>query len=190
MAAARGHFNLTARTVPESHQHSAWHSPVPYLFGGLAAMLGLVGFALLILACSYWKLSGHFDARNDSEDSLQQNQWDLEASAKEEGADRGGSEMKDKVFEEKIVVIVAGRANNMFLATPVSYPSSSNCSTSSSSSCSTRLSCFEESVCGSVGDKREKSAVGQAEIGSKHGESHQVDSSGELENQDGFDQRS
>ncbi|KAL6567841.1 hypothetical protein OROGR_001509 [Orobanche gracilis] len=41
-----------------SVQRSQWHSPVPYLFGGLAAMLGLIAFALLILACSYWKLSG------------------------------------------------------------------------------------------------------------------------------------
>lgn len=181
MAAARGHFNLTARTLPEPHQHLASHSPVPYLFGGLAVMLGLVAFALLILACSYWKLSGHFDARNDGGSS--QNQRDLEASAEEEeeGADRCG-EKKEKVFEEKIVVIVAGRANTMFLATPIFSPSSSNCST--------RLSCFEKSECGSVGDKREKLAVGEAEIASKHGESAQVDHSRELENQDGSDQRS
>ncbi|XP_010497820.1 PREDICTED: protein GLUTAMINE DUMPER 2, partial [Camelina sativa] len=38
--------------------HSPWHSPVPYLFGGLAAMLALISLALLILACSYWRLSG------------------------------------------------------------------------------------------------------------------------------------
>ncbi|XBI13304.1 hypothetical protein VPH35_140054 [Triticum aestivum] len=37
--------------------HSPWQLPVPYLFGGLEAMLGLVAFTLLILACSYWKLS-------------------------------------------------------------------------------------------------------------------------------------
>ncbi|KAI3407403.1 uncharacterized protein J3R85_021012 [Psidium guajava] len=179
MAAARGHFNLTARTLPESHQHSARRSPVPYLFGGLAVMLGLVAFALLILACSYWKLSGHFDARNDRDSS--QNQGDLEASAEEEeGADRDG-EKKEKVFEEKIVVIVAGRANTMFLATPILAPSSSNCST--------RLSCFAKSECGSVGDKREKLAVGEAEIASKHGESDQMDHNGELENQDGSDPR-
>ncbi|KAG2384194.1 F-box/LRR-repeat protein [Vigna angularis] len=30
-------------------------SPIPYLFGGLALMLALVGLALLILACSYSK---------------------------------------------------------------------------------------------------------------------------------------
>nr|DAD43128.1 TPA_asm: hypothetical protein HUJ06_001358 [Nelumbo nucifera] len=48
-------------------QHSPWHSPVPYLFGGLAAMLGLIAFALLILACSYWKLSGQLEGGEDGE---------------------------------------------------------------------------------------------------------------------------
>ncbi|XP_020102444.1 protein GLUTAMINE DUMPER 3-like [Ananas comosus] len=44
---------------PLSVPQSVWHSPVSYLFGGLAVMLGLIAFALLILACSYWKLSAH-----------------------------------------------------------------------------------------------------------------------------------
>ncbi|EMS55522.1 hypothetical protein TRIUR3_12089 [Triticum urartu] len=51
VAPAHGLINGTA-------PHSPWQSPVPYLFGGLAAMLGLIALALLILACSYWKLSG------------------------------------------------------------------------------------------------------------------------------------
>ncbi|XP_020595966.1 uncharacterized protein LOC110035968 [Phalaenopsis equestris] len=42
--------------------HPAWRSPVPYLFGGIAAMLGLITFALLVLVCSYWKLSGYVDS--------------------------------------------------------------------------------------------------------------------------------
>ncbi|CAO2825242.1 unnamed protein product [Amaranthus hypochondriacus] len=29
-----------------------WNSPIPYLFGGLALMLGLISIALIILACS------------------------------------------------------------------------------------------------------------------------------------------
>lgn len=50
-------FNATAAAAvapvaAAGAAHSAWHSPVPYLFGGLAAMLGLIAFALLILACS------------------------------------------------------------------------------------------------------------------------------------------
>ncbi|EMS62923.1 hypothetical protein TRIUR3_19625 [Triticum urartu] len=48
--------------APTAAPHSTWQSPVPYLFGGLAAMLGLIALALLILACSYWKLSGYLDA--------------------------------------------------------------------------------------------------------------------------------
>uniref|UniRef100_J3MGF3 Uncharacterized protein n=1 Tax=Oryza brachyantha TaxID=4533 RepID=J3MGF3_ORYBR len=54
--------NGTAAAAP----HSPWQSPVPYLFGGLAAMLGLIAFALLILACSYWKLSGYLDGGSAS----------------------------------------------------------------------------------------------------------------------------
>ncbi|KAF8035515.1 hypothetical protein BT93_C1517 [Corymbia citriodora subsp. variegata] len=187
MAAARGHFNLTAGTLPESHQQSSWHSPVPYLFGGLAAMLGLVAFALLILACSYWKLSGHFDPRSDSDSS--ENQRDLEAGAEKEAEDCG-DEKKEKVFEEKIVVIVAGRPNTMFLATPILSPGSSNSSTSSRSDCSTKLACFEGSECGGVGGKNEKLAVGEAEMANKHGESDTVEHSRNLENQDGSDQSS
>ncbi|GKC32097.1 glutamine dumper 2-like protein [Tanacetum coccineum] len=47
---------MISPSSPLSPQPSPWHSPVPYLFGGLAAMMGLIAFALLVLACSYWKL--------------------------------------------------------------------------------------------------------------------------------------
>lgn len=95
--------------------HSAWHSPVPYLFGGLAAMLGLIAFALLILACSYWKLSGY-----------------LEGGAGEggSGAGAGGdkpaaSDLPPPVWEEKILVIMAGDVKPTYLATPMSSRASS-----------------------------------------------------------------
>ncbi|XAR51593.1 hypothetical protein NMG60_11006264 [Bertholletia excelsa] len=35
-----------------------WNSPIPYLFGGLALMLGLIAFALVVLFCSYKNTSG------------------------------------------------------------------------------------------------------------------------------------
>ena len=57
-------------TSPSQHS-STWHSPVPYLFGGLAAMLGLIAFALLILACSYWKLSGQLQNEENAERDLE-----------------------------------------------------------------------------------------------------------------------
>ncbi|XP_055821947.1 protein GLUTAMINE DUMPER 5-like [Solanum dulcamara] len=97
----------------ESFQRSAWHSPAPYLFAGLAAMLGLIAFALVILACSYWKRSG--ETRNDSDDP--------ESCA---GEKSGGDLFKVvPIFEEKIVVIMAGDLNPTFLATPISSKSCS-----------------------------------------------------------------
>lgn len=91
---------------------SPWHSPVPYLFGGLAAMLGLIAFALLILACSYWRLSGRLDNNEGGDD-----QRVLENNNEKEGHSGKGAE---KFYEEKILVIMAGHEKPTFLATPVS----------------------------------------------------------------------
>ncbi|KAI3497436.1 hypothetical protein L1887_40035 [Cichorium endivia] len=46
---------------PVDAKPSPWQSPVPYLFGGLAAMFGLLAFALLVVVYSYWKLSNSSD---------------------------------------------------------------------------------------------------------------------------------
>ncbi|KAJ6673857.1 PROTEIN GLUTAMINE DUMPER 2 [Salix viminalis] len=93
---------------------SPWHSPVPYLFGGLAAMLGLIAFALLILACSYWRISARLDSENEGDD-----QRDLESGNEKEG------KPENKVFEEKFLVIMAGNERPTFLATPVCSKASS-----------------------------------------------------------------
>ncbi|EOA14806.1 hypothetical protein CARUB_v10028113mg [Capsella rubella] len=94
------------RTTTMGGPHSPWHSPVPYLFGGLAAMLGLIAFALLILACSYWRLSGYLDGEED--------QRDLEAGdVKPEKA-----AVKPVALPEKFLVIMAGDAKPTYLATP------------------------------------------------------------------------
>ncbi|CAN0911214.1 Protein GLUTAMINE DUMPER 3 [Linum grandiflorum] len=61
-------------------------------------MLGLIAFALLILACSYWKLSGQIENGGDSD------QRDLEAGE----------------YDEKVLVIMAGQVKPTFLATPLS----------------------------------------------------------------------
>ncbi|XP_052199787.1 protein GLUTAMINE DUMPER 3 [Diospyros lotus] len=102
---------------------SPWHSPVPYLFGGLAAMLGLIAFALLILACSYWRLSGFLDGDSSSSSA----ERDVELG-------EAGSDVKPitpPVFEEKILVIMAGQEKPTFLATPISSRASSFASNSS-----------------------------------------------------------
>ncbi|KAE9466659.1 hypothetical protein C3L33_01430, partial [Rhododendron williamsianum] len=79
-----------------------WNSPVPYLFGGLALMLGLITLALVILACSY---------KNSSSDSSS-------TGAEEKPARR--SHVLQPEMEPKIVVIMAGDENPRFLAKPVS----------------------------------------------------------------------
>ncbi|KAI4377250.1 hypothetical protein MLD38_014911 [Melastoma candidum] len=80
-------------------------------------MLGLIAFALLILACSYWKLSGFLGNGNDENDEGRRQ--DLEAG------DGDGELRKPPVFEEKVLVIMAGQVKPTFLATPASSRSSS-----------------------------------------------------------------
>ncbi|KAM5553978.1 protein GLUTAMINE DUMPER 3 [Rosa sericea] len=135
--AAREPFNVTVRSPAVTTQRSPWHSPVPYLFGGLAAMLGLIAFALLILACSYWKLSGYLEnSENDGE-------RDLEAG---EGGKSDETQKAPPVFEEKILVIMAGDAKPTFLATPISSRSSSFGDSSSTSSTTCSCDKSEKSV--------------------------------------------
>ncbi|KAB2024979.1 hypothetical protein ERO13_D06G106200v2 [Gossypium hirsutum] len=98
-----GHVN-TMKEAPKplmAQPRSPWHSPVPYLFGGLAAMLGLIAFALFILACSY--------RRTPNNDGGEETDVESSDSVKEV-----------KVYEEKILVIMAGELKPTFLATPVS----------------------------------------------------------------------
>jgi hypothetical protein len=73
---------------------------VPYLFGGLAAMLGLIALALLILACSYWKLNSYLLDTADSS-----------------GPDGEGS--KSPRVADLVAVVMAGEKTPRFLATPV-----------------------------------------------------------------------
>ncbi|XP_027353983.1 protein GLUTAMINE DUMPER 5 [Abrus precatorius] len=104
----------TTSSLASAQHSSSWHSPVPYLFGGLAAMLGLIAFALLILACSYWKLSGQLQNEENGQREL-------------ESVNTGDSSKKEsvKVYEEKILVIMAGDEKPTFLATPACSNSSS-----------------------------------------------------------------
>lgn len=112
----------TSERAPISSQvpHSPWHSPVPYLFGGLAAMLGLIAFALLILACSYWKLSGYLEGNGESERDLEAGEGRMDQDQKPQ-----------KPYEEKILVIMAGQEKPTFLATPSMSSSAGTSRTSS-----------------------------------------------------------
>lgn len=81
-------------------------------------MLGLIAFALLILACSYWRFStGHLDNGESG------GEGDLESGGDGKGGD--SRKMGPVLFEEKIVVIMAGDEKPRFLATPMSSRASS-----------------------------------------------------------------
>ncbi|KAL2338596.1 hypothetical protein Fmac_013042 [Flemingia macrophylla] len=129
MAAYREPMNMSSgggAPVSAEQGHSAWHSPVPYLFGGLAAMLGLIAFALLILACSYWKLSGYLEGNGESNPDV-------------EAAQGKTPQQPQRLYEDKILVIMAGQDNPTFLATPTlsstsSFPDNTSTSTSTSTS--------------------------------------------------------
>ncbi|MFS7935769.1 putative protein glutamine dumper [Helianthus anomalus] len=106
-------LHTTSSITPSSPvivHRSPWHSPVPYLFGGLAAMLSLIAFALLILACSYSKHAGHQENSDEGE-------GDLESGVTKPDNDNKESPL---VFEEKFLVIMAGEVKPTVLATPVS----------------------------------------------------------------------
>lgn len=78
-----------------------FNSPIPYLFGGLALMLGLIAVALLILACSYGKTFSN--SPSDAEEKQAKSTVNMKADS-----------------EPKVVVIMAGDDIPTYLAKPVS----------------------------------------------------------------------
>ncbi|XP_059639775.1 protein GLUTAMINE DUMPER 4-like [Cornus florida] len=81
-----------------------WNSPIPYLFGGLAMMLGVIALALVILAFSVKKVS-----TSDSTSEVQEEPAKPVQVLKPE-------------MEPKIV-IMAGDDIPTYLAKPVSFTS-------------------------------------------------------------------
>ncbi|XP_023537956.1 protein GLUTAMINE DUMPER 5-like [Cucurbita pepo subsp. pepo] len=112
MAAASRESFITMETPSPT---TLWHTPVPYLFGALAAVSSLIAIALLIIACSYcWNVSasvlnGHAGAARAA---------DME-SARGKGGD-GRNPPPPTVFQDKMLVIMAGEVNPSFIATPMS----------------------------------------------------------------------
>ncbi|KAL0431813.1 UNVERIFIED_CONTAM: protein GLUTAMINE DUMPER 5 [Sesamum radiatum] len=75
-----------------------WNSPVPYLFGSLALVLGVIAMALIILACSYRSRSSESSSEEKPEKSVHALQPEM---------------------EPRIVVIMAGETKPTHLAKPL-----------------------------------------------------------------------
>jgi len=93
----------------ESSHISGEKSPVPYLLGGVGAMLVLIGFALIILAWSYVR---DYTAGNpeDGGDGKNERKGDM-------------AEISDEKDEMRDIVIMAGNEKPTFIAKPTSLAS-------------------------------------------------------------------
>ncbi|CAO2201195.1 unnamed protein product [Urochloa humidicola] len=94
---------------------SPWHSPVPYLFGGLAAMLALITLALLILACSYWKLNNYLGTGGDTATAAPGGATDGDGSKSPAAA----AAASPATFPELVAVVMAGEKTPTYLAAPI-----------------------------------------------------------------------
>ena len=93
---------------------SPWHSPVPYLFGGLAAMLGLITLALLILACSaYWKLNNYLGTGREATTS------GPGATDGDDDGSKSPAAASPATFADLVAVVMAGEKMPTFLAAPI-----------------------------------------------------------------------
>ncbi|KAG9137460.1 hypothetical protein Leryth_019880 [Lithospermum erythrorhizon] len=93
----------TSTTITTTAKGVGVHSPMPYLFGGLAVMLIIIAIALLILACCYKKSSSQ-SSSNDVYDE-------------EKPAEKPVYILKPEM-EPRIVVIMAGDVKPSYLAKP------------------------------------------------------------------------
>lgn len=107
--------NIAAPSDCESN-YSAWHTPVPYIFGGVGAMIALLAFAVFILACSNWKKSRGSSAENIFRSSdIRESNFGLNGQNNETVKNTITSCPNDG---DKVVVIMAGDKNPSFMATP------------------------------------------------------------------------
>lgn len=106
--------------APSNYQsaYSVWHTPVPYIFGGVGAVISFVGFALFILACSHCKKS-----RGYSEETNLRLGHSRESNI---GSYGQSTEIVKNITtscsndDEKVVVIMAGDTTPSVIAKPIS----------------------------------------------------------------------
>ncbi|GLJ43129.1 hypothetical protein SUGI_0894980 [Cryptomeria japonica] len=103
--------NIT--TPYSSSPPSAWHSPVPFLFGAVVAIVTLIAFALVVLACSHWRHSNTTSQGNGN------NRSDSTIEEKNEIGKKGTDNLEDD-NGDKVAVIMAGENMPSYIAKPTS----------------------------------------------------------------------
>ncbi|KAI7727725.1 hypothetical protein M8C21_008359 [Ambrosia artemisiifolia] len=99
--------NTTAVSTTAAATGLQWSSPIPYLFGGLALVLILIAFALIILACSFKK------PYSSSSDSIENDASDQDKPSVPQFRVEIPEEM-----EQKLVIVMPGDINPTYLAKP------------------------------------------------------------------------
>ncbi|KAJ0694583.1 putative protein glutamine dumper [Helianthus annuus] len=99
--------NTTAVSATTAATGFRWSSPIPYLFVGLALMLTLIAFALIILVCTFKK------PYSSSRDSSENGTGDRDKSSVPEFHVELPVEM-----EQKLVIVMPGDINPTYLAKP------------------------------------------------------------------------
>jgi hypothetical protein len=107
---------MTNSTAPYSTAGTvlAEKSPTPYLLGGVGAMVLLIACAFILLACSYWRKSSHYDPEG-SNGSGHTDHSNTESGGKNVMITKN-SYCSDK--EEKFFVIMAGDEKPTYIANP------------------------------------------------------------------------
>ncbi|MFS8017216.1 putative protein glutamine dumper [Helianthus anomalus] len=95
-------ISLMAPSPVNAHP-SPWHTPVPYLYGGVAVIFGVICVAILVISCC----PNYNINADEGENNVELVERDPEAGD----------------VEDKYLVIMAGQANPTFLATAVSISS-------------------------------------------------------------------
>jgi len=109
-------------SVSAGNSHiSVWQSPVPYLLGGVGAMLVLIAVAVTILAWSYFKESttGHAEDEESNRSSGHLHNVEHGNSGKNERME-DMSNLSDQKDEMRVIVILAGNQKPTCIAKPMS----------------------------------------------------------------------
>ncbi|MFS7947872.1 putative protein glutamine dumper [Helianthus anomalus] len=101
--------NTTTVSATTAATGFRWSSPIPYLFVGLALMLTLIAFALIILVCTFKKPY----SSSSSLDSSENGTGDRDKSSVPEFHVELPVEM-----EQKLVIVMPGDINPTYLAKP------------------------------------------------------------------------